>query len=78
MISCFDSVVKDLYERYFIEPETDARSRTVKESRKANFLTGIKGLHEDERTSVRQLGPQHIGRLILVRAIVVRVSEVYP
>ena len=45
MISCFDSVVKDLYERYFIEPETDARSRSVKEFRKGNFLTGIKGLH---------------------------------
>lgn len=78
MISCFDTVIKELYERYFIEPETDLQTRSNRQLRQAQLLVGLKGLHEEERICVKELGPQQIGRLILLRAIVIRVSEVFP
>jgi DNA replicative helicase MCM subunit Mcm2 (Cdc46/Mcm family) len=44
----------------------------------STLLMGLKGLHEDELLCVKELGPKSIGRLVMVRAIVVRVSEVIP
>ena len=74
MIACFDAIVKDIYEIHFVEPETDAKTKSIKAERMGKILTEIKGLHEDDQTSVKNLGPQHIGRLVTTRAIVIRVS----
>ena len=78
MISCFDQVIRDLYERYFIEPETNEKTKQEKTVKNASILMGIKGMHEEERISVKDLGPMNIGRLVVMRAIVVRVSEIFP
>jgi hypothetical protein len=34
MISCFDEVIKEIYEKYFIEPETDITSKRFKKLKK--------------------------------------------
>lgn len=39
-------------------------------------MIGIK--HIDELTDVKSLGPKNINRLICIRGIVIRTSEVYP
>lgn len=78
MISCFDSVIRDLFERHFVEPETNPNTRSRQQSRVGTLLLGLKELHDEELLCVKELGPQSIGRLVMVRAIVVRVSEVVP
>lgn len=78
MISIFDMVLKNLFGRYFVEPETIDSEKTVKEIRQAAIMVGIKGLHEEDVLCVRELGPKNIGKLIMIRAIVIRMSEVYP
>lgn len=78
MIAIADQVLKGLYSRYFLEPETDAYSRTVKQSRMEGLMLGLRRLHEDEEVCIRQLGPNQIGRMVAIRAIVIRVSDVFP
>lgn len=78
MISCFDSVIRHLFERHFVEPETNPSTRSKQQARMGTLLMGLKGLHDEELVCVKELGPRSIGRLVMVRAIVVRVSEVIP
>ena len=45
IISLFDAVLKNLFGRYFVEPETVPSERSIKEIRQASIMVGIKGLH---------------------------------
>ena len=47
MIVLLDSVVRDIYDTHFVEPETDIKTKYSKQNRKENILTGIKGLYDD-------------------------------
>lgn len=76
MISFFDHVLKNLYERFFIENSHSESERQEREQRKERLMIGIK--HIDELTDVKSLGPKNINRLICIRGIVIRTSEVYP
>jgi hypothetical protein len=44
MISCFDIVLKDLYEKHFIEPETNEQTRSDKMKKKDNLMMGLNDL----------------------------------
>jgi len=46
--------------------------------RQAAIMVGIKSLHVDDVLCVRELGPKNIGKLVMIKAIVIRMSEVYP
>lgn len=61
-----------------MEPETNPSTRSKQQARMGTLLMGLKGLHDEELVCVKELGPRSIGRLVMVRAIVVRVSEVIP
>ena len=71
MISCFDEVIKEIYEKYFIEPE-------FKKLKKGLIMMGIKHLDEEENIQVKQLGPQFIGKLVSIRGIIIRSSDIIP
>ncbi len=76
MISCFDFVLKSLYERFFVENSHSETEKADREARRDKLMMGIKYL--DELTEVKNLGPKNINRLICFRGIVIRASEVYP
>jgi DNA replication licensing factor MCM4 len=78
MISCFDEVIKHLYLRYFVEPDTVPDSRARREKRLPLLMLGLTHLSPEQNSCVKDLSPQHIGRLVLIRGIVIRTSEVYP
>lgn len=46
MISCFDDVVKALYEKYFVEPETDPYTRSRRQNKKPKLMMEIKHLDD--------------------------------
>jgi hypothetical protein len=66
MISLFDLVIKDLYQKYFIEPETEPNTRQHKTHQKDRLMMSLKGLHSDDKGCVKDLGPTHIGKLVLI------------
>lgn len=76
MISCFDYVLKSLYERFFVENSHSESEKAMRELRRDKLMMGIKYLGEP--TDVKSLGPKNINRLISIRGIVIRSSEVYP
>jgi DNA replicative helicase MCM subunit Mcm2 (Cdc46/Mcm family) len=78
MISCFDDVLKALYEKYFIEPETDVATRVTRVNRKGTLMMEIKHLDEEESLCMKDLRPNMIGRLVFLRGIVIRSSDIYP
>jgi len=53
MISCFDMLLKELYDKYFIQPETDDTKITEKQIRRDSLMITIKNL--DEITKMREL-----------------------
>lgn len=78
MICCFDDVIKELYEKYFIEPETDPYTRSVKRNKQSSLMMEIKHLDEEEQVFMKNLRPNMIGRLVFLRGIVIRSSDIYP
>jgi DNA replication licensing factor MCM4 len=78
MISCFDDVLKALYEKYFIEPETDIPTRASRIQRKHRLQMEIRHLDEEELLCMKDLRPKMIGRLVFLRGIVIRSSDIYP
>lgn len=78
MISCFDDVLKELYEKYFIEPETDLPTRAARKNRKQSLMMEIRHLDEEELICMKDLRPVMIGRLVFLRGIVIRSSDLYP
>lgn len=48
MIAIADQVLKSLYNRYFLEQETDAYTRNIKQSRMEGLMLGLRRLHEEE------------------------------
>jgi DNA replication licensing factor MCM4 len=78
MISCFDQVLKDLYENYFIANETDATTRVAKQDKKQRLMLGLKHLAEADRTLIKELDSSKIGRLVALQGIVIRASEIHP
>jgi DNA replication licensing factor MCM4 len=78
MISCFDQVLKDLYENYFIANETDDRTRVSKQEKKQRLMLGLKNLSASDLLLIKELNPNKIGRLVAVRGIVIRVSDIHP
>jgi DNA replicative helicase MCM subunit Mcm2 (Cdc46/Mcm family) len=78
MISCFDDVLKALYEKYFIEAETDIETRVTRVHRKGRLMMEIKHLDEEESLCMKDLRPSMIGRLVFLRGIVIRSSDIYP
>jgi hypothetical protein len=47
MISCFDDVIKALYEKYFIEAETDIVTRSKKVQKRGYLMMEIKHLDDE-------------------------------
>ena len=78
MISCFDDVVKALYEKYFVEPETDPYTRSRRQNKKPKLMMEIKHLDEEELVCMKDLRPAMIGRMVFLRGIVIRSSDIYP
>jgi DNA replication licensing factor MCM4 len=78
MISCFDAVLKTLYELFFITNEMDeniVRDRLIK---KEKLMLGITNLEKEDISKMRNLTPKDINRLVCIRGIVIRCSEIYP
>lgn len=78
MVCCFDDVIRALYEKYFIEPETDHYTRTIKKNKQSELMMEIKHLDEEEQLCMKDLRPNFIGRLVFLRGIVIRSSDIYP
>lgn len=72
MISCFDYVLKSLYEKYFINDEIEEIRIHERLSKKEKLMIGITRL--DEITFMRNLTPKDINKLICFRGIVIRCS----
>ena len=78
MISCFDFVIKTLYEKYFIESENDSGKKSEKEAKKDKLMIGIKYLADDEILTLKQLDPTSINKLLCFEGIAIRTSEIFP
>jgi DNA replication licensing factor MCM4 len=78
MISCFDDVLKALFEKYFIEPETDIPTKASRIHRRHKLMMNIRHLDEEELICMKDLRPCMIGRLVFLRGIVIRSSDLYP
>ncbi len=78
MISCFDQVLKDLFENYFIANETDDHTRVIRQEKKQRLMLGLKHLSESDLLLIKDLNPNKIGRLVAIRGIVIRVSDIHP
>ena len=76
MIYFFDFALKNLYEKYFIENSHSEVEKAEREQRRDRLMVGIKQL--EEVTDLKSLGPKNINRLVCIRGIVIRSSEVYP
>lgn len=64
--------------QFFINGEMDenvAQQRTIKKDR---LMMGITNLEKDEISIMRNLSPKDINRLVCLRGIVIRCSEIYP
>jgi DNA replicative helicase MCM subunit Mcm2 (Cdc46/Mcm family) len=46
MISCFDDLIKELFEKYFIEPETDPTTRANRRHRRQSLMMEIRHLDD--------------------------------
>jgi DNA replicative helicase MCM subunit Mcm2 (Cdc46/Mcm family) len=74
MISCFDAVLKTLYELFFITNELDeniVRDRLIK---KEKLMLGITNLEKEDISKMRNLTPKDINRLVCIQGIVIRCS----
>lgn len=78
MISCFDQVIKDLYEKYFIEGETNEVTRANKMEKKQRLMLDIRHIAEADVTLIKNLNSSKIGHLVAIQGIVIRSSEIYP
>jgi DNA replication licensing factor MCM4 len=78
MISCFDAVLRELFQRFFVEPETNEATRVQRMIKRELILVSLKRLRREEQHTLRDLGPQHIGRLVSLQGIVIRMSEIHP
>ena len=78
MISCFDHVLKNMYERTYIDNEPDEHIVQDRNSKKDRLMMGIIGLCDEDIVSMRNMTPKDINKLICFRGIVIRCSEIYP
>lgn len=76
MISSFDLVIKSMYERMFIDPETNPLELEKKRLRRERLMVSIVGLQH--QTILKDLSPKDINRLISFRGIVIRCSDINP
>lgn len=76
MLNLFDDTVKMLYEKFFILNEQDPITMELKIIKKDKLTTVVKGL--DEITSLRDLNHTQVNRMISLRGIVIRCSEINP
>lgn len=74
IISCFDMVLRDLYERYFMEPETNNETLDIKKKRREQIKVGIINLTNRDKIMVKDLSPKKLGKLMAIRGLVIRVS----
>ena len=72
----FDTVLKELYAKYFIETAEITEVKLEREQVKDQLMIGIVNL--DDITIMRNLTPRDINKLICFRGLVVRNSEVQP
>lgn len=78
MISCFDHVLKNMYERHYIDNEMDEQIVQERHAKKDRLMLGITGLSDEDIVNMRSLSPKEINRLICFRGIVIRCSEIFP
>ena len=78
MINCLDRVLHQLYEKEFIEPDTNPSSRALKTSRMQELRVGIINLHPREHLHIKDLYPRDLGKLVSMTGMAVRLSEIYP
>lgn len=76
MISIFDETIKNLYEKYFIVNEEDKDIVQSKITKKNKLMIGIKSL--DATMSLREINHKQVNRLVSLKGIVIRCSEIYP
>lgn len=74
IISCFDMVLRDLYERYFMELETNNETLDIKKKRREQIKVGIINLTNRDKIMVKDLSPKKLGKLMAIRGLVIRVS----
>ena len=74
MICCFDTVLRNLYEQYFIEPETINETLAIKAKRRDDIKIGLINLINPNKIMVKDLSPKKLGKLMAIRGLVIRVS----
>ena len=75
-MTIFDEVIKNLYEKHFIANEDDPLTLDKKLFKKAKLICSIRSL--DETISLREIHHKQINRLISVKGIIIRCSEINP
>lgn len=78
MISHFDQTIQNMYQRMFIDPAVGASAEEMikRRTQKEKLMVAITDL--DEEVILRNLEPKQVNRLISVRGIVIRVSDIHP
>ena len=76
MIGIFDKVVKILYEQHFILNEEDPEVLERKKAKRDRIICSI--THLDKTIGIRQIEHTKINRLISVKGIIIRCSDIYP
>ena len=64
MISCFDHILKTMYESAFILEERDEHILQDRIAKKERLMMGITDLSDEDVTSMRNLTPKDINKLI--------------
>ena len=72
----FDGVVQKLYDEYFIANQENGENIEMKLAKKQRLLGSIKSL--DASFSLREIDHKQVNRLISIRGIIIRCSEVIP
>ena len=74
IITCFDDVLRDIYDKYYIEPETDDNTRKRKQQAKSKIMIDIKKLKKEDEVKIKDLSVPHLGKLVSVLGIIIRAS----
>lgn len=76
MISCFDLTIKNMFQKMYIDLETDPSKIEKLNERRDKLMIGISSL--DEVSILRNLSHKDINRLVSFKGIVIRCSDLQP
>ena len=78
MIVLFDHVLKDLYQKYYTEASTEDITRGNRGRKQDSLQTVINHLRDEEISCLKDFNAKSIGKLISMKGIVVKTSDIYP